>query len=81
MEIDFGSLWTWTLPLWGLFVIILFLGGVIMKPVILEGIFTSVSTVESALTGDIEMGKVDGPTLIGGGGGGKTKRKSVRFAL
>ena len=82
MEIDYGSLWTWTLPLWGLFVIILFLGGVIMKPVILEGIVTSVSSVETALSGDIEMGKViekeAGAPMIGGG---KTKRKSVRFAL
>jgi hypothetical protein len=75
MEIDFGSLWTWTLPLWGLFVIILFLGGVIMKPVILEGIGTAVlpiAVVAAAAEEEASAGMV---------GGGKKKGKSVRFAL
>jgi len=33
-----SSLWSWTVPLWGLFVIVLFLGGVLTDTVILEGI-------------------------------------------
>ena len=28
MDLDISSLWSWTLPLWGLVLIILFLGGV-----------------------------------------------------
>lgn len=38
MDLDVSSLWTWTLPLWGLFVIVLFLGGVLTDTAILEGI-------------------------------------------
>lgn len=33
MEIDFRSVWTWTLPLWALVVIVAFLGGVLTQPV------------------------------------------------
>ena len=35
---DFSSLWTWTLPLWGLFLIVLFLGGVLTESVVLQGV-------------------------------------------
>jgi len=38
MELDFSSLWSWTLPLWGLFLIVLFLGGVLSESVVLQGI-------------------------------------------
>jgi hypothetical protein len=38
MELDLSSLWSLTLPIWGLFILILFLGGVVTTPVILEGI-------------------------------------------
>ena len=31
MEIDFSALWSWTLPLWGLAVLILFLGGALTE--------------------------------------------------
>ena len=34
---DFSSLWSWTVPLWGLFLIVLFLGGVLSERVVLEG--------------------------------------------
>ena len=30
-EIDFSSVWSWTLPLWGLAVLILFLGGALTE--------------------------------------------------
>jgi len=33
MEIDFRSVWSWTLPLWALVVIVAFLGGVLTQPV------------------------------------------------
>lgn len=33
MDLDLSSLWSWTVPLWGLFLIILFLGGVLTQPV------------------------------------------------
>ncbi len=31
MEIDFSSVWSWTLPLWALVVIVSFLGGVLIQ--------------------------------------------------
>jgi hypothetical protein len=38
MDLDTSSLWSWTLPLWGLFLIVLFLGGILKESVVLEGI-------------------------------------------
>lgn len=38
MDLDTSSLWSWTMPLWGLFLIVLFLGGVLKESVVLEGI-------------------------------------------
>jgi hypothetical protein len=38
MDLDLSSLWSWTIPLWGLFVIVLFLGGVLTQETVLEGL-------------------------------------------
>lgn len=38
MEIDFSGLWSWTVPLWSLFLLILFLGGVLLQPTVLKGV-------------------------------------------
>ena len=38
MDLDLSALWSWTVPLWGLFVLVLFLGGVLVAPTILEGL-------------------------------------------
>jgi hypothetical protein len=38
MDLDISSLWSWTLPLWGLVLIILFLGGVVTHPPIMQGL-------------------------------------------
>jgi len=38
MELDLSSLWSWTIPLWSLFLIVAFLGGVLTTPVVLIGI-------------------------------------------
>jgi len=38
MELDISSLWTWTIPLWGMFVLVLFLTGILSAPVVLQGI-------------------------------------------
>lgn len=38
MDLDISSLWSWTLPLWGLFLIVLFLGGVLGDDAVLEAI-------------------------------------------
>lgn len=65
MEIDFSSLWSWTVPLWGLFLLILFLGGVLTQPVVLEG----VQSVAGMSGGAIAQGMKP-----------KTKAKTVRFA-
>ena len=36
MDLDLSALWSWTIPLWGLFVLVLFLGGVLIAPTVLE---------------------------------------------
>jgi hypothetical protein len=36
-DLDFSSVWSWTVPLWGLFVLVLFLGGVLADPPTLMG--------------------------------------------
>ena len=33
MDLDLGGLWSWTVPLWGLFAIVFFLGGVLTSPI------------------------------------------------
>jgi hypothetical protein len=38
MDLDLSSLWSWTIPLWGLFVLVLFLGGVLTQETVLEGL-------------------------------------------
>lgn len=43
MDMDFSGLWSWTLPLWALFALVLFLVGVLNTPVVLEGIMPSVA--------------------------------------
>ena len=45
MDMDFSSLWSWTLPLWGLFLIVLFLGGVLTETVVLQGLMPSGSAM------------------------------------
>lgn len=38
MDLDISSLWSWTIPLWGLFVLVLFLGGILTADTVLEAI-------------------------------------------
>ena len=38
MELDLSSLWSWTVPLWGLFIILFFLGGTLMETPVLQGL-------------------------------------------
>jgi hypothetical protein len=45
MEIDFSGLWSWTLPLWALFLLVLFLVGVLNVPIILQGIVPGAAPV------------------------------------
>ncbi len=35
MDLDLGGLWSWTVPLWGLFAIVFFLGGALTSPITL----------------------------------------------
>jgi hypothetical protein len=37
MDLDISSLWSWTLPLWGLFVIVMFLGGILSESQVIVG--------------------------------------------
>jgi hypothetical protein len=43
MDLDIGGLWSWTLPLWGLFVLVFFLGGVITSPVSISSLSAGAS--------------------------------------
>lgn len=47
MELDLSALWSWTVPLWGLFVLVLFLGGVLVAPTILEGMPVVAASTQS----------------------------------
>jgi len=38
MEMDFSSLWSWTIPLWGLFLLVLYLCGVLLETVTLQSL-------------------------------------------
>ena len=38
MELDLGGLWSWTVPLWGLFVLVLFLGGLMRAPITISAL-------------------------------------------
>ena len=79
-QLDISSLWYWTLPLWGLFIIVMFLGGILLSPVVLQGlpgasaVATAVATVASVATGP--TGGPSGGTT----GGARRPTKHVRFA-
>jgi hypothetical protein len=49
MDLDTSALWSWTIPLWGLFVLVLFLGGVMVGPTVLESIGPSVAPAISVV--------------------------------
>jgi hypothetical protein len=36
MELDLSSLWSWTIPLWGLFLIVLLLAGILSEPLVFQ---------------------------------------------
>jgi hypothetical protein len=38
MDLDISSLWSWTIPLWGLFVIVFFLGGILTQETVLDAL-------------------------------------------
>jgi len=40
MDLDISSLWSWTIPLWGLFVIVFFLGGILTQEMVLDALPT-----------------------------------------
>lgn len=68
MDMDFSGLWSWTVPLWALFALVLFLVGVLNTPVILEGMLPSVASPAIAVPA--------AATLTGG-----ARKKRVRFAI
>ncbi len=65
MDMDFSGLWSWTVPLWGLFALVLFLVGVLNTPVVIEGIMPSVAPAAATAVAP----------MIGG-----SRKKQVRFA-
>ena len=48
MDLDYTGLWSWTLPLWGLFIFVFFLGGVLTTPTVLQGVQTGGAAVTAA---------------------------------
>lgn len=38
MDLDLGGVWSWTVPLWGLFALVFFLGGALTSPITLPQI-------------------------------------------
>lgn len=68
-DIDFSGLWSWSLPLWGLFILVLFLVGVLRAPIVLEGIMPAAAAVAVAA----------GTPVMEGGARTKKDRR-VRFA-
>jgi hypothetical protein len=79
-DIDFSGLWSWSLPLWGLFVLVLFLVGVLRAPIILEGIMPS---GVSAAAPVVAVAAAAANAIGGAGGpqsGGSRRNRRVRFA-
>lgn len=74
-DIDFSGLWTWTLPLWALFVLVLFLVGVLRAPIILEGILPSAAPIAAAAATVVAAGAATGSQS-----GGSRGQRRVRFA-
>jgi hypothetical protein len=75
-ELDLSALWSWTIPLWGLFVLALFLGGVLLAPQVLEAI----GPAAPAAAG---VGGISSLVAIPGAlsqGGGARSSKRVRWA-
>jgi hypothetical protein len=72
MDIDFSGLWSWTVPLWALFILVLFLVGVLNKPIILEGILPGAAAASAAATAVSIAGGASTPVAPAG--------RRVRFA-
>ena len=68
MELDLSSLWSWTIPLWGLFLIVLFLAGVLAEGVVLvvrDGLFRKLFQYVKSV--HIQTYIVQGILLVAGG--------------
>ncbi len=76
MDIDFSGIWSWTVPLWLLFILVLFLVGALRAPVILEGLMGS-GTVAAATAAATDA--VAAASTMSGGSRGAAKKR-VRFA-
>jgi type IV secretory pathway TrbL component len=77
MDLDFSGLWTWTVPLWALFLLILFLVGVLSAPVILEGIGSTVlaSTPARAAVAAVSAAAVAGAAGASASSAGGASRR------
>lgn len=81
MDIDFSGLWSWTVPLWALFLLVLFLVGVLNTPVIIEGIMPSIAPATVAAVSAVgTVAATVGGAPITTHTGGARSNKRVRFA-
>jgi hypothetical protein len=75
MELDLSSLWSWTIPLWGLFLIVLFLAGVLAEGAVLKQLNPSLfATAVAAVPAAPAAPPVHS-------GGARNSKRHVRFSL
>lgn len=57
MDLDLGGLWSWTVPMWGLFAIVFFLGGILTSPAELISLTKVLPTPTAPMGGGARAGK------------------------
>jgi len=77
MELDLSSLWSWTIPLWGLFLIVLFLAGVLAEGAVLKQLNPSLFPAAAAPAAAAAAATVPAAQ----GGGARKSNRHVRFSL
>jgi hypothetical protein len=48
-ELDLSALWSWIIPLWSIFLIVAFLGGVLITPIALQHVRTPAAKTAHAV--------------------------------
>jgi hypothetical protein len=79
MELDLSSLWSWTIPLWGLFLIVLFLAGVLAEGAVLKQLNPSLFAAAVAAVPAAPAAVTAAPAVHSGGA--RNSKRHVRFSL
>jgi len=67
MDLDLGGLWSWTVPLWGLFAIVFFLGGVLTSPIKIASVGAMLEGIPMPTGVPVIPGAAAGSSMAGGG--------------